>query len=1013
MTPATVIKIVRNGAEMGASLGANLASSAIETGAGTVASACLAATAVFVGIRSAIDDSTADQARGRVESRLRELLDKQHDLRNAIQLLAADHDMYEWISAQRCAELLRLLSFSDDQLKQVFDRQTDLSSLIVYVGDQLSRWCDEHDTREEAILASLGNDLTRMESKLDAGFNAVLNALPSKPEAPAEDEIPEAVVSLFDEGRSLAYEGRYREALTKCQEAQELAASLDHPLARLKAKVNIASILRIDDSDAARTLLRECLVDLESTPSDRIRENVLGLLGDMEALAGNLLSAKTYLAESQHLATEFHNDLRIAENLAALALVADQEGELDRAETLYDEAISHFMVEYQRESPKTAKEASRGIGICFNNKSVTAKHRLDHVGAVASLEQAVAWLQRAGSEDDLARALFLMADAKFAEAQWDSGLKVLQDALKLATKLENHVWIARCLDLGARLKFTLGDQKGALADFSAAMNLMREKGKPQDLLEYLGKVSRVCAKHGLHDEARKLLKEESNLAQEYDLVEHFVNATLDLADLENGPQAKAKRSEAATMAIDALERALPVEQTPRHRAFLMGRIGSLHHRLGEFDEALDWFARAKRIFEKVGDVAGVANCLGSSADVMHDQKRPVDELGIYREILALVAGTPLHDLIARTKNNLGVRLMQEGYLREARQNFEQAYDLCFKHRVPGLQEELTRNLEKISHWIEAYKPAEMNLSQLVRELHELVAFFPEARNSLLRFWYYARDAEIHANCRQLAGVKFMIAENDTDRYLALVDKLKLYSDLNLQVVSSEFPGWGIDFVPYPQDRPIPSRVAVPRVERKEKEAIYVSFVRGGVHWPYSWTSDEATSDQSGKTGNVLFGRARGLPPQAEQLMLNHSAEIILEKKMLFMPVERADAESRVLEDLRISREQGLIPIFSDRLQTSDEIEGIAHMPLSFPAFSSALPGTDQRHIREIKRQLSLSLASGSDGDAVACITQMRAILEELSDKYRSTETVQFTAHLVRFLVQQKMQRHLLLVWHRT
>ena len=234
---------------------------------------------------------------------------------------------------------------------------------------------------------------------------------------------------------------------------------------------------------------------------------------------------------------------------------------------------------------------------------------------------------------------------------------------------------------------------------------------------------------------------------------------LGLSKLDEGKDAKTKRKEALNIAITSLEKLLPKTQVKGRRAFLIGRIGSLYQQLGNLDEALNWLARAKQLFEEIGDIAGVANCLGSFSEIMRKQDNPNEELKTYRQLLNLVQGKPMPHMVAGTKINMGVCLMQDGSFREAEQAFEEADEICRKNHLHEFEDSVRGNLERVSHWIEAYRPAAMDFSQLVRELHELVAFFPEAKDSILRFWYYVRDTELHANCRTQSGLKLLVAED--------------------------------------------------------------------------------------------------------------------------------------------------------------------------------------------------------------------------------------------------------------
>ncbi|MCX6927551.1 MAG: tetratricopeptide repeat protein, partial [Verrucomicrobia bacterium] len=742
--------------------------------------------------------------------------------------------------------------------------------------------------------------------------------------------IPAVIKSLFDEGRKLAEEGRYSEAKAKYEEALKQSDVAGHALARVKAKVGIASILRLEEPDAAQPIFRECLDELRATPSERLLEEVLGKLGDLEAHAGNLLEAKALLADAQQIARRLDDRLRIAGNLQSLAWVANGGGKPDEALQHFDQAAEMFMAEYQRRDPTTEKHAMRGLGACFNNKSIVQKHKADLVGALASLEKAVDCFRRSDSQDDLTAALFLLAEAKFAEAKWQEGSKCLDESLQIALKRNDHVWVCQCMDLGGRLKFTLGDEKGALELFAKALALMRKNGKPKELLRYMGKLACVCLKRGLSNEARKLMEEERDLAEKHGLLEHAADAVLDLAQLENGPDADERKSQAVKTAIAKLESLVARTEIKGHRAFLMGRIGSLHQRLRLWEEALVWFVRAKEIFEEIGDIAGLASCYGSFAEIRHEQDKPQEELEAYRAILRLVSGKPIPRLVAGTKINMGVHLMRNGSFREAQRLFQEAAEVCRRHHLHEFDDAVEANLKRVEHWIEAYKPAAMDFPQLIRELHELVAFFPEAKDSLLRFWYYCRDAELHANCRSMLGLKFYIVEDDTQCFLELVDRLAAYSDLALQAVNTTFPGWGMDLVPYPKDRHLPERVAQTRVKRTADGQTFVSFVRGSFHSPYCVTSDEASSKTTGNSGWVIVGRARGLPPQSHELMLGLAADQIVAKRVLFFPFERRDDPLKLSNDLQLAKAQSLIPLYLGRLPESDEVESVAQVAILVP-----------------------------------------------------------------------------------
>jgi len=831
---------------------------------------------------------------------------------------------------------------------------------------------------------------------------------PRETVVPPAEKIPEPVQTLLDEAKELVNEGQLANAKAKCEEALKCAKRIGHRLAEIKANSGIASSVRRSDPEVARVIFRDCLDQLRTTPSERLRESILCHLGDLEAIQGNLLEAKAHLTESLRIARRFEDRGNIASNLMSLAMVAKGEGNPTEAIGLYDEALTLYMAEYQQGDPKTETEAMRGVGACFNNKSLVQKGQSDLVGALSSLDQAVQWFRKADSKDDLMGALFLQAEAKFADAKWQEGAGHLKEAEDIAIALDDYVAAAQCLDLFGRLHFTLGRKAEALRIFESVLSLTREKGKPEQLVESLAKVAQLYASNGLKDEAKKLLNEAKDLSHQHDLLEDYADNVLDLAKLEEGEGADQARNDATKEAIPVLEKLLLRTQVQGRRAFLMGRIGSLYQRLEKLEEALNWFHQAREVFGAIGDVHGVANCLGSIAEICHSQEKPGEELEAYRQILAMARGKPMQRLVAGTKINMGNCLIQYGQFREAKQLFEEAAELCDRHHLREFREALLRNQERAQYFLDACKPAVMDFEQLVRELHELVAFFPEAKDSILRFWYYCRDSELGANCRSLSGVKFLIVEDDLAKFLDLSGKLAPYADLNLHAVNTRFPGRGLDCVPYPKNKPLPARVSVP-VTNKEGDVKYVRFLRGGIHWPYALTSGEAVSKVSGQTGFVITGLlSMGLPLQAHELMLGRSVDELMAKKVLFYPYQPSLVEERLLDDLRLAKEQSLILVYPTGIPVSGDVELATAIPIRFPLVPAASMDQVRRKISSVKRKL-VRVLSLRQQDAVDALSEVAEELDEVYSAISAKESCSFKVCVLRFQRLGVTESHIALV----
>jgi tetratricopeptide (TPR) repeat protein len=915
----------------------------------------------------------------------------------------------------------RLLAFCESQWVRdskpgdVFDiyQFTKISRRTFSTARESNEFKEATFNRLVAEIGCDGPDQLHQILSPPASATASPTAIQQSP--PPDENIPKPLKKIFEEAGKLVEADRDEEAKAKYKTALTHPDAATFPQFRVKAKIGVASVLRRLDPDEARKLFRECLAELPDSAPDKLREDLFARMAELEVHSGHLLQAKAFVSEAQKIAARLGDNIKIACNLETLATLEDRSGRLNEAISLFDEAAELLVAEHQRQKSDTEKRALVALGICLTNKSFTHKRQGDLIGALSSLEQAVQWFRKGEIQDDhFARTLRYLAEAKFADEKWEDGLQTLQESLRNAMKREDYVGVCECLKLSGKLKFTFGDEEGALRDFSAALNLMREKGKPDQLLDYLDKVAHVAARHGLKAKARELLNEAKGIAQKEERLEDCADAVLDLADLEDGPHAKTKQKEALRTAIAYLETLLPKVEVKGRKAYLLGRIGVLYQRLGNLEDALTKFTLAKELYEKIGDAWGIVNSLGSIADVKRLQDKPDEEMNLYRCILTVAEGKPLGEFVARTKNNMGVRLMQTGFLRDAEQLLNEADELCRRKHIRELHAEVQRNLERVERLIEAHKPASMSFPDLFRELHELADFFPEAKESILRFWYHWRDIELHSNCRSLLGVKWLIAEDDTGKFLDLVGKLAIYSDLSLQVVATEYPGFGVDFVPWPKEKPTPDRVAKPVIgkinDADDSGLMAIRFVRGAIHWPYTETSDEAVSKTTGREGIILFGHARGLPPQAGELMFGQTVEDLVAKRIVFFPWNRSSKDSRLADDLSLAKEQSLIPLYAESLPGAEDVEETAHVSFLLPVVISTPSDKTRSQIAEVRRML-VRLLSLEDQEAVAGLNTLVGKLDDLHADSGVSESIRMTAYVLHFPVHGTLQTHFAFVHH--
>jgi hypothetical protein len=361
---------------------------------------------------------------------------------------------------------------------------------------------------------------------------------------------------------------------------------------------------------------------------------------------------------------------------------------------------------------------------------------------------------------------------------------------------------------------------------------------------------------------------------------------------------------------------------------------------------------------------------------------------------------------------MGRRLMFSGHLPEAKQLFEDSRRLCNKHSMEEIAPALRRNFEELRLRIRAQKPPELSFAQMFDELHELAVWFPEAKKAFLPFWYYCRDAEIWGNTRSLHGVKFLVFEDSVTPFLQLADRLSAFGDLFLQVFSSPFPEPDHFVVPFPKDKIIPARVAIVRKLAQPDGSFVLDCAQGNMHSPYHFHRDEIKSESTGNIGITISARDKFGPDCAYELMMDRTSEELIRRRVMFFPYERHRAEDKCLDDLELSTDLGLLPVYANRIPQSNDVEVLrgGQVELSFPSIPQEVSAAPDASFAKVKRALS-RLLSLKDQPAVDALTELAGNLDELRISTKVSEFIHMTAYLLRFPVHGTMQTQLAFVHH--
>jgi len=485
-----------------------------------------------------------------------------------------------------------------------------------------------------------------------------------------------------------------------------------------------------------------------------------------------------------------------------LGWLEDHKGNCDSSIDYYDKSQNiYFSILESCDDAKKIKETIWGIAGCYHLKGLVYRHKGDVLNSESSFTLAIEWYKKENLRPEMAKIYYLLSELYFREAEYDKGFEFLILAKNLYSELELPNWYSKCLELSARVHNTLGKRDEAENDIKQAFVIANSLENNEQIVNYLIDLGYISLEKNELEESKKYFNLAKTISYKNDYYENIATCVKDLAEIASIEKNYDERTSLLLEGIQALEKYLLFTHSKPKQGFLLGRIGMFFELLSKNEEALTKYQKAKKIFEKIKDTAGIASSLGSIASIKRKLNKPNEEFDIYREMKGLLEGTPYYDLIAGTAINLGELYLELGNLTEAKILFDEALFLCKKYNL-HVNKYLENSLQRLSENEKLRKPPELDLNQLIDELFNLVNWFPEAKDSILRLWMWARNNELLSNYRNTASVKFMICEDNIGVFNELIKNIKPYGDLFLQVVSNKFPETALYFVPYPKDKPI-------------------------------------------------------------------------------------------------------------------------------------------------------------------------------------------------------------------
>jgi tetratricopeptide (TPR) repeat protein len=804
----------------------------------------------------------------------------------------------------------------------------------------------------EKLTALSDETLKRLFGERDAGATSAVKRV--------EKSIPANIKCLFDEGGKFIDEGRYAQAREKFELAKRAAETQNCSSALMKARIDISEtqILEQRDIALARDDLLACLRELPADAESDQRHKVLCLLGDAELIIGSVLEAKSLYREGHLIAHGQKDRFAEARNLVGLSHTEELLGNLKEAHRLLDEATELYRAEYRETTGEEKRRTAINLGGSFSTKAKFLRHEAKLAEALACLARAEPLFREAENHDNVGRTLIFRAEILFNETNTEDGFAALKEALSTFESIGNVVWQCRCLDAMAKFFFQSRNESGALACLGRALYLVNSERPDIEAVSYLLKLAHLCRDHDQTEKAKAFIERAKEIAT--NAKDGCLVAECLVAEARNheGNDAHSAREELFKSAVKHLESALPNCEVKGRRAQYMHKLGDLYGWLRSVHEARAWFERALHEFEEIGDVIGMGASLASLAAAAREEKSPADAIAALERLVAFCEGKPLHYGRAGALHDLEVAKLSEGDVTGATRCLEAAKRVAEKHGFKDVLDKLRLSLEHLEHERRVRQPPHRDFPSLIRELHDWCERYPKFSKGILPVWYYLHRAEFWSICRSLLGVKFLICAVDSADFRRVAGTLRAQGDLFT---------WGInialktkprtELIPFPMDFLIPPHLKTALFKQPPNDTKDAVRALAGTleHDPYVMLP--FTDDVKSRHGTCLYiyGMHVRLAPMIYKMMLNTPSNDLIAERKICLPLSQHDEAPGLMQIMHAASENGLIPIFSERLPHHETIKSECDCILDTPN-SATMTGVSES-IGSMVKQLWVKLLS--------------------------------------------------------
>jgi len=881
-----------------------------------------------------------------------------------------------------------------------------------------------------------------------------------------EVDIPPAIRKSLEDAKKLSEEDRFADAIPAFEEALVAACKAKHRGAEAKIRILLGSSLWEGREDAvgAEKQFRQAL-DLAGESPSSLRHSALHGLGDMLIWMGQLDEAGAVVHASLEVAKSLDKQDDVAHSLISLGLMEHHLGHAQTAKSHLDDAIGILQQAILTSSGDRRKNNAHALAVCYQNKAQLERDDGRPEEALALYAKVEEFHRVSGDRLNAGKIHLLAGKLHCANADAEQGFQCFKRAIAIFLELKNPLWMARVSECMARLYAQHERWEEAIKPALAAIDGFKETGRfeeqaaglllaaqlaakwhewglRENVRRQIHEICKTAPKHKEaelmtdlsaqlkrvheeiaekvrnHSDIRSLLDEAKALADKEQLHEELAECSLAEMHLVTRKEDGEARRQLLEKAITALKKALEETGVPNRRGHLIGKISALYRELGNRAEAASWLRRAGEVFQKAGDVFGLANFHGSMAEMHRDDGRLDDEIASYRKVLELIEGRSFHQLAAGTRINLAAALRFRGDFQEAQTFLTEAEAICDRHQMKDFITAIARNRSEIETELGAGQAASHTLPQLLDSLHQLVSYKPENAVGYLAFWYYAWKTELMALLRSGPRLSLMVVTDDLERFIEYAATFSNLADHFLMATTTEPtvaaengvlaipPTWlfpaSFTFVGIRKVKPDSGETAQGAQQDVEEGPPNLQLSGPAAMLPpYMLVSVESEVEGEGHVSTLSTPH---LPAEAIELMTRRPIKELIQRRAVWFPSPRRGSKDAFLTDLRVAHERGLFPVYFDRLPISDGAAEIGGVDVRIPA--SALTPAGQGLTDKWKRAL-LKITRLQREDA-------RVALFDLPDAFPTDngaeKALQMEVHLFEFAeIGRKVIRPVLLV----